>query len=332
MARNAEKAMTALARWRKFKIEEEHPELKEKRPQNPQDVTNPRKAERWRRDVIKEIGKLIAQIQNPGLGEFKIRDLNDEINKMIREKGQWEVRIKELGGQDFLKNAQKWFDREGHEVPGMGGYKYFGAAKDLPGVREIIEKPHVDKPRKSRTDLMKHIDAEYYGYMDDDDGVLIPLERAAEIAAIEKAVTEFKEKKDAGQLVEKDEPDIYPASGGLTGYSHPLEESDDEGESASQQTRPGIEYDELGQPSSLNQVSIPTQKDIEFALINRKKMELIEKYASDSLIQQCVEARTLMGFETEQTMTALAYAAHGESSTSSEPIEESSGISSMDTS
>lgn len=59
-----------------------------------------------------------------GLGEFKIRDLNDEINKMIREKGQWEVRIKELGGQDFLKNAQKWFDREGHEVPGMGGYKY----------------------------------------------------------------------------------------------------------------------------------------------------------------------------------------------------------------
>lgn len=29
---------------------------------------------------------------------------------------------------------------------------------------------------------MKHIDAEYYGYMDDDDGVLIPLERAAETA------------------------------------------------------------------------------------------------------------------------------------------------------
>lgn len=37
-----------------------------------------------------------------GLGEFKIRDLNDEINKLLREKGQWEVRIKQLGGPDFL--------------------------------------------------------------------------------------------------------------------------------------------------------------------------------------------------------------------------------------
>jgi len=26
----------------------------------------------------------------------------------------------------------------GHEVGGFGGYKYFGAAKDLPGVRELF--------------------------------------------------------------------------------------------------------------------------------------------------------------------------------------------------
>lgn len=36
-----------------------------------------------------------------GLGEFKIRDLNDEINKLLREKGHWEYRIKELGGPDY---------------------------------------------------------------------------------------------------------------------------------------------------------------------------------------------------------------------------------------
>lgn len=36
-----------------------------------------------------------------GLGEFRIRDLNDEINKLLREKGHWEVRIKELGGPDY---------------------------------------------------------------------------------------------------------------------------------------------------------------------------------------------------------------------------------------
>ena len=36
-----------------------------------------------------------------GLGEFKLRDVNDEINKLLREKGHWEDRIKELGGPDY---------------------------------------------------------------------------------------------------------------------------------------------------------------------------------------------------------------------------------------
>lgn len=30
-------------------------------------------------------------------------------------------------------------DHEGKEVPGNRGYKYFGAAKDLPGVKELFE-------------------------------------------------------------------------------------------------------------------------------------------------------------------------------------------------
>ena len=36
-----------------------------------------------------------------GLGEFKLRDLNDEINKLLREKIHWEERITELGGPDY---------------------------------------------------------------------------------------------------------------------------------------------------------------------------------------------------------------------------------------
>ncbi len=44
----------------------------------------------------------VGEIQNPGLGEFKIRDLNDEINKLLREKGHWERRIKDLGGPNYL--------------------------------------------------------------------------------------------------------------------------------------------------------------------------------------------------------------------------------------
>ena len=59
----------------------------------------------------------VSQIQNAGLGEFKIRDLNDEINKLLREKRHWENRIIELGGRD-MRRRSRMLDREGKEIPG----------------------------------------------------------------------------------------------------------------------------------------------------------------------------------------------------------------------
>uniref|UniRef100_A0A8C3XB36 Pre-mRNA-splicing factor ISY1 homolog n=1 Tax=Catagonus wagneri TaxID=51154 RepID=A0A8C3XB36_9CETA len=178
MARNAEKAMTALARFRQAQLEEG--KVKERRPFLASECTELPKAEKWRRQIIGEISKKVAQIQNAGLGEFRIRDLNDEINKLLREKGHWEVRIKELGGPDYGKVGPKMLDHEGKEVPGNRGYKYFGAAKDLPGVRELFEKEPLPPPRKTRAELMKAIDFEYYGYLDEDDGVIVPLEQEYE--------------------------------------------------------------------------------------------------------------------------------------------------------
>lgn len=51
-----------------------------------------------------------------GLGEFKIRDLNDDINRMLRVKYKWEERIKELGGPDYKRLAPKALDREGFKI------------------------------------------------------------------------------------------------------------------------------------------------------------------------------------------------------------------------
>ena len=70
-------------------------------------------------------------------------------------------------------------DKEGKEAPGSRGYKYFGAAKDLPGVKELFEQEIVPT-RKNRAELMREIDAEYYGYLDDDDNLLIPQEEKCE--------------------------------------------------------------------------------------------------------------------------------------------------------
>lgn len=47
-------------------------------------------------------------------------------------------------------------------------------------MRELFEQEPPPPPRKTRAEMMKDIDADYYGYMDDDDGILIPLEQKAE--------------------------------------------------------------------------------------------------------------------------------------------------------
>ncbi|XP_062842805.1 pre-mRNA-splicing factor ISY1 homolog [Trichomycterus rosablanca] len=283
MARNAEKAMTALARFRQAQLEEG--KVKERRPFLASECSELPKAEKWRRQIISEISKKVAQIQNAGLGEFKIRDLNDEINKLIREKGHWEVRIKELGGPDYGRIGPRMLDHEGKEVPGNRGYKYFGAAKDLPGVRELFEKEPVPPPRKTRAELMKEIDAEYYGYRDEDDGVLVPLEQEYEKQAIAQAIEKWKAAKEArlaegGGMKEAEEEEEYI-------YAVKDDESDDE-------TREQMEGED-GAQTFIAHVPVPSQKEIEEALVRRKKMELLQKYASENLMAQSEEAKALLG-------------------------------------
>jgi pre-mRNA-splicing factor ISY1 len=181
MARNSEKAMTTLARWHQMKLEEEKGGSRpERRPYLSTLCEDLPEAEKWRNQIIREIAKKVSQIQNAGLGEFKLRDLNDEINKCLREKGHWERRIRQLGGPDYAKHGPRMLDNEGKEVPGARGYKYFGAAKDLPGVRELFEPDMTSVSRRTRAELMRDVDADYYGYRDDDDGILEPLEAEAE--------------------------------------------------------------------------------------------------------------------------------------------------------
>lgn len=44
----------------------------------------------------------------------------------------------------------------------------------------MFEQEPPPPPRRTRADLMRDVDADYYGYRDDDDGILIPLELEAE--------------------------------------------------------------------------------------------------------------------------------------------------------
>lgn len=82
-----------------------------------------------------------------GSSEHVIRDLNDEINKRMREKHHWDKRIVQLGGPDYSRSQPQDYDEDGIAIQSVGGYKYFGAAKNLPGVRELFQK-EVEAPRK----------------------------------------------------------------------------------------------------------------------------------------------------------------------------------------
>ena len=216
------------------------------------------------------------------MGEFRIRDLNDEINKLLREKRHWEDRILELGGPDYGKIGPRMIDNDGKELPGNRGYRYFGAAKDLPGVRELFEQEPPKAPRKTRFELHKNIDADYYGYRDDDDGVLVKLETEAEATVRKEAIVEWEKKVANGEITVDVEEEKNLYLNGNIGEAEGEEEDDEQGEGGTEQT-------------FISHVPVPTQKDVENLLLQRKKQELMERYASELLHSQSSQAKTLFG-------------------------------------
>ncbi|OWZ10958.1 Pre-mRNA-splicing factor ISY1 [Phytophthora megakarya] len=204
MARNEEKAQSLLNRWTSMK-QDFADTFKNRRPYLASQCDNLRDAERWRRQLVREISKKVADIQNAGSSEHVIRDLNDDINKRIREKRHWERRIVQLGGSDH-KSQPLAYDADGDAVMEVGGYKYFGAAKDLPGVRELFQKDEYEPRKRTRHDMYKHIEPDYYGYRDDEDEQQLKDEEEAENKLRQQAMdswdaAEAKRKAQVAELV-----------------------------------------------------------------------------------------------------------------------------------
>jgi pre-mRNA-splicing factor ISY1 len=198
MSRNAEKAHNMLNKWTALKQEsalenagKSQGRSGERRPYLASLCKVLPEAEKWRREVIRDLVKKISDIQNAGLGEPRLRDLNDEINKLIRERSHWERQIKSLGGPDYrISGGGKSSDgidaMEGLELPGSRGYKYFGAARELPGVKQLFADAAAASTSgasafdgfgaRKRGDVMRGLTPDYFGFRDEDDGVLVPLE------------------------------------------------------------------------------------------------------------------------------------------------------------
>jgi pre-mRNA-splicing factor ISY1 len=196
MARNAEKSNLMLNKWTAMVRGDAGPQQRERRPYLASECKSLPEAERWRRDIIRDVTRRMADVQNAGLGAARLRDLNDEINKLLREKSHWERQIRALGGPDHAASAPRLEGAEaGFELPGARGYKYFGAARELPGVKELFADAAAAASAgaadfagfggRRRGDVVRGLTPDYFGFRDEDDGVLLPLEarRSAELRA-----------------------------------------------------------------------------------------------------------------------------------------------------
>jgi pre-mRNA-splicing factor ISY1 len=250
MARNEEKSQSMLNRW--LQLEKSggdgaKPKEKQKRPYLAELCVDLQDAQKWRMQIIKEIGRNVMLIQNTSLEEHKIRDLNDLINKLLREKYHWERRVIELGGPDLRSGppiAEDESDVGAIKAP--GNYYYFGAAKNLPGVRELLKPKKQDVNRRTRYDMYQRIDADYYGFRDDEDGLLQKLEAEAELKAREKVIAEWNE----AQISKYGSLEACP-------YLPKNDES--------------IEYKV--------HVALPTQEEINLEILNKRKEEVMKKFA-----------------------------------------------------
>ncbi|PGH27799.1 pre-mRNA-splicing factor isy1 [Polytolypa hystricis UAMH7299] len=169
-----------------------------RRPKGITSITAIPVCEKWRGQVLKEISRKVSRIQDQSLSDFQIRDLNDEINKLMREKYMWEIQIRNLGGPNYTRGGGRVYDDEGREIPGGGkGYRYFGRARELPGVKEMFESA-ARRGRKGGDEdtrgagrglgdmARKHVDAAYFGYgLDEEDGTLLAYERQKEKEAFD---------------------------------------------------------------------------------------------------------------------------------------------------
>jgi pre-mRNA-splicing factor ISY1 len=154
-----------------------------KRP-NSRYVSTIKEAERLRQQVFREINNLVTRIQHPGLNEEQLREMNDEINELLREKKRWEYRIKELGGRNYLQ-ASKLVDNQGNLISDTRDYKYFGRAKELPEAKKLLEKEALPEEEGSVVSRELHLGEFYYGssvQMDDD-----PAPQVADIGPLEQA-------------------------------------------------------------------------------------------------------------------------------------------------
>jgi pre-mRNA-splicing factor ISY1 len=244
----------------------------DRRPFMASECTSLQAAEKWRLEIVREVSKKVAEIQNPAMEEHRIRDLNDDINRRIREKYHWERRIRELGGTNHgvVPGPEMM---EGVSIAGSQ-YMYFGAAKDLPGVRDLFQTEAPEENIKKRAEMLKGIDADYYGFRDEEDGVLLRVEAEAEKKMIADEVARHQ---DMERVKMMNMPRAV------------RQQLDDQRKKDAEEAASGPE-----EIVFRVHVPVPSQREIEAAIVAKRKADIMSKYVSTDISEMELEAKSLL--------------------------------------
>ncbi len=236
-----------------------HP--KDKTPLLPGTTTSIPIAEQARRDVLKQINRKIARVQDPDAELPVLRTINDEINDFIGQVRAWDERIRELGG--LSRRSQRRIEEfetasaagEQGESVQIDGKFYFGRAKELPEVldflsrREAVNKEAAEtrELKAQRLKMYEQVNHEYYGKLP-----------AEELAAIDAELQEFAMKSSVESGVLKDWVTGLPVAGRLSFVGPPSVEE-------------ALEIETM-------LASVPKQAEVESFLLERRKQELLKRY------------------------------------------------------
>jgi len=292
MARNEEKSKSMYNKWQTLK-KEQHGELgvtSARRPHLAQMCKSLGEAEKWRRELVNDITRKISQIQNASLGEAQIRELNDDINKLMRTKHQWNLRIRELGGPDY-RAAKLAMDIEGKELPGESGgggaYRYYGAAKDLPGIREkfeehaklLMETDKHSKKKRSLHDIAKNLKPDYFGFGEKDDPKLLAKERAREREAQQAAIAEFKMKKAKLEAELEQTGGVFGGGGASVALAQLADDKDDDGDEIDAAALDQYEVNAAGAINNMSSyVALPDESDLARLVVEEKKKQMLASF------------------------------------------------------
>jgi pre-mRNA-splicing factor ISY1 len=141
------------------------------KPSDPGTVQSLSICERWRKRICEELDQKLERLYNEPLPEAETRFLNDEVNSIIREIRRWEIRILELGGIDYSKVSHQAPTGD-HLNMAVGHYQYFGRARNLPGVRELLEMEKQQQrseagKKVNKQMMMERVDLVYFGLQEE---------------------------------------------------------------------------------------------------------------------------------------------------------------------